>query len=88
MRVIIRFSLNADRGSVLRNTLRGILEAQGILWTGRTTGTYEGNVSEQAIRRALSRFWRTVTQNQTGALIDHFWMYADRQPRPRGLDDR
>jgi hypothetical protein len=42
MRVIVRFSLNMDRGSKLRNQLKAILEKYGIMWTGRKTGTYEG----------------------------------------------
>lgn len=77
MRVIIRFSLNQDKNSVLRNALKPLLEAQGIMWTGGTTSTYEGNVLEKNVRRALSRFWRALANNATNAHLDHFWMYSD-----------
>lgn len=83
MRVIIRFSLNRDPGSALRNALKAVLESQDIIWTGRSTATYEGYVSEAKIRRALSLFWRTAANHPVATTkVDHFWMYADRQRRP------
>ncbi len=82
MRVVIRFSLNKDRNSELRNILKPILEGHGILWTGRTTGTYEGDAPETAIRNALRQFWNAVAIFPGRARVDHFWMYADRKPPP------
>jgi hypothetical protein len=78
MRVIIRFSLNRDRRSELRNVLKTVLENHGITWTGRMTGTYEGNVSETAIRDATRIFWNRVANFPGAAHVDHFWMYADK----------
>ena len=77
MRVIIRFSLNRDAGSVLGTALANVLHAEGIDRTD-STSTYEGQVTEQAIERALAGFWGAVSQNKTNATVDHFWMYTDR----------
>ncbi len=77
MRVIIRFSLNRDKKSGLRNVLKPTLESHGIMWTGKMTGTYEGNVSENDIRNALRQFWQVAANVVGSAHIDHFWMYAD-----------
>lgn len=82
MRVVIRFSLNGDSGSTLRNALKTILEDKGINWTGRTTATYEGDVAESAIREALSSFWKRVANFRPPTKLDHFWMYTDRRPPP------
>jgi hypothetical protein len=57
--------------------LKGRLEAQGIMRTGTTTSSYEGNVGEDAIRQALRWFWYDVHNFVGNAHIDHFWMYAD-----------
>ena len=62
----------------MRNVLKPVLEKYGIKWTGAMTGTYEGrNIPEADIRSALREFW-TKTQTLSGAHIDHFWMYADK----------
>jgi hypothetical protein len=57
MRVIIRFSINRDHGS-----LKAILEKHGIMWIGAKiagkTGTYEGeDIDEADIQKALRQFW-------------------------------
>jgi hypothetical protein len=81
MRVIIRFSLNNDTGSKLRNVLKPILESKGIRWTGATTGTYEGTrVDELDLRDALRRFWNRVGNYMGPGRVDHFWMYVDSKP--------
>jgi hypothetical protein len=46
MRTIIRFSLNNDHGSRLRNSLYVVLHDIGLELTG--TATYEGDVDEMA----------------------------------------
>lgn len=84
MRVIIRFSLNNDANSQLRNVLKPILERNGIRWTGNTTGTYEGsNVTEADLRNALRQFWNALARYTGNAQVDHFWMYVDRKPPRR-----
>lgn len=89
MRVIIRFSLNRDKNSKMRNDLKAILEDHGIKWTGSAghtkTATYEGTgLSEARVQRAVLKFWGRV-QTLGSAHVDHFWMYADSEPldRPR-----
>ena len=88
MRVIIRFSLNRDTGSKMRNALKPVLEKYGIKWTGRKTGTYEGRYIDEAdIQKALREFW-VKAQNLGTAHIDHFWMYADKdRKRLKIIDD-
>lgn len=78
MRTIIRFSLNEDRGSRLRNQLTPILEDAGL--NRISTGTYDGDVREADLRRVLSEFWRTMDRYRGRAHLDHFWMYADDPP--------
>jgi hypothetical protein len=84
MRVIIRFSLNRDRNSKMRNDLKAILSKHGIRWTGEAgntrTATYEGKgISEDRLQEAVLEFWGRV-QTLSSAHIDHFWMYADGEP--------
>ena len=84
MRVIIRFSLNRDKNSKMRNDLKAILQDHGIMWTGggglAKTATYEGTgLSEKRVQSAVLRFWGRV-QSLGSAHIDHFWMYADVEP--------
>jgi hypothetical protein len=87
MRVIIRFSINRDHGSKMRNSLKAILEKHGIRWTGAKsagkTGTYEGDdIDEADIQKALRLFW--LKAQRIGIThLDHFWMYADKEPRKR-----
>jgi hypothetical protein len=78
VRVIIRFSLNNDRGSALRNALAEVLEGGGLVRQSNTA-TYEGDLSEAEIRNAMRRFWN-IASGFASAHVDHFWMYADAQP--------
>ena len=88
MRVIIRFSLNNDQGSALRNTLKPILESGGILWTGANTGTYEGeDIAESDLRNVLARFWSTLHGYMGNAHLDHFWMYVDKKRGDEAEDE-
>jgi hypothetical protein len=93
MRVIIRFSLNGAQPAyaALYGKLRKILSDAGVHWTGNkmppphTTSTYEGlKVTEHDLRFALQKFWRAAefSAAKTTAMVDHFWMYADRKRPP------
>lgn len=82
MQVVIRFSLNSDSGSRLRNSLFTILQNHGIMWTGRKTATYEGNVGEAVLRDAMRQFWNRAASYMGRAHIDHFWMYCDKTGEP------
>jgi len=85
MRVIIRFSVNGETDSKLRNKLNSKLAANGITLQ-RATGTYENrsnSVDEHMLATALADFWVEANlhrQHNVGpGTIDHFWMYIDHQ---------
>lgn len=75
MRTIIRFSLNDDRGSRLRNILNPILENAGMQRV--STGSYNGDLTEADLRGMLARFWNAMANFRSRAHLDHFWMYTD-----------
>lgn len=80
MRAIIRFSLDKDRGSALRNKLVPILEARGFRRRLRTASWEAANVTERNLRYLLRDFWRTCEEHTGEGKIDHFWMYSDKVP--------
>src|SRR4051812_35890852 len=82
-RVIIRFSLNSDDGSLVRNRLAAILTPIGIQNTG--TGTWESaNVTMQDFGAAMCEFWAVLSNQHLVAgvspnfAVDHVWIYVDR----------
>ncbi len=83
MRVIIRFSIDSDPGSSLRNKLAGHLDASGFTRSGRTATWEALHCSPRDLRRTLSEFWRRVNRHSGPGQVDHFWMYSDRSD----LDD-
>jgi hypothetical protein len=83
MRAIIRFSVDYEINSALRNKLTPILETAGFQ-RGENTATYEHqNISQGNLGGALQNFWSTANAHGGPGRIDHFWMYSDRNP----LDD-
>jgi len=85
MRVIIRFSLDGDDGT-LTSALASVLKRNGFPKKSRT-GSYEGsdrNVGIDSLRTGLDEFWERI-QGQKRAKLDHFWMYVDKRTtaRPR-----
>ena len=81
-RVIVRFSLNTDTTSALRNTVANLLKANGINRTA--TGTWESAANPQA--QAAQCIAGVVTQlanpNNVGGVnpmahLDHIWVYMD-----------
>lgn len=81
-RAIIRFSLNDDRGSVIRNSLAGMLEAHG--FRRRSTGTWEA--AEEAdlpesdvatVLRLLADQLSSGSEQNPDAHLDHLWVYVD-----------
>jgi hypothetical protein len=80
VRAIVRFSLNHDHGSALRNVLNPVLVNAGLARI--STGTYEGDVAEAALRNALAQFWNAMSNHLGPAHLDHFWMYIDNPPAP------
>ena len=80
MRAIIRFSIDRENNSALRNKLAPILEGTGFQ-RGENTATYEHqNISQQSLGAALNQFWTTANAHEGPGRIDHFWMYSDRNP--------
>lgn len=81
-RVIVRFSLDNDSASVLRNTIASLLNANGISRT--TTGTWESAAMPRS--QAASCLSGVLTQLATPGTIagvnplahlDHIWIYID-----------
>jgi hypothetical protein len=78
MQVIIRFSLDGDAGSPLRNRLQTILVNAGFI-RGQNTATYRHpHIDVQPISDTLRDFWAAVATHAGPGRVDHFWMYSDR----------
>jgi hypothetical protein len=79
-RVIIRFSLNADQGSVVRNNIARILGDGNIKNTA--TGTWESSgLPEEEAAKTLADVMKELANAPTlnhGAYLDHLWIYVDR----------
>jgi hypothetical protein len=90
-RVILRFSLDGDKNSALRNAIEKRLVIQP--WNGgtnygltrTTTGTWESPalpvaVAQQLLTDALNLLTAPSSVNgiDPGAMLDHFWLYIDR----------
>jgi hypothetical protein len=78
VRVIVRFSLHADTGSVVRNEIRDHLTG----FTRTKTGTWESeslpmHAATAAIRRML-RILRDAESLNSGTVVSHVWIYLDR----------
>lgn len=83
MRAIIRFSVDNDTNSALRNKLWKALEKRGFT-QNNNTATYENqHIGKAELEKTLSNFWSISSKHKNSGRIDHFWMYADRT----GLDD-
>lgn len=80
-RVIVRFSLNSDPTSAVRNNVANTLQQAGLQNTG--TGTWEGNAPATQIAAGLQSAIAALTapQNVPGAnpaaKLDHLWIYVD-----------
>jgi hypothetical protein len=84
VRVIIRFSLDKDDGT-LGIALRNGLEAAGFVKTG--TSQFEHlNITMPAFSAAVAAFWNTMQhppQNTpAAAALDHFWLFTDLKVPP------
>ena len=79
MRAIIRFSLNNDEESRLRNPLYNILVGQyGFTKHGGKTATYENtDISEAQFSKVMCDFWDQAVNPPNDASIDHVWAYCD-----------
>ena len=83
VRIIIRFSLDGDHGSPLRNKLVAILKSNNMKLV-RRTGSYEPDprkkpVAAHELAQCLAEFWECIRDYPGPGKLDHFWMYADKQ---------
>ena len=78
MQVIIRFSLDNDVNSALRNALRGILLGAGFT-DGENTATYRhAHIEPAQMSDVLRDYWHRAATHGGNGRVDHFWMYTDR----------
>lgn len=79
-RIILRFSLNTDPGSVVRNAVAGLLQSAGFNNTG--TGTWEATGTPSAMT-AITTVLNTLTNPaqipnaNPSVTVDHIWFYLD-----------
>jgi hypothetical protein len=84
-RIIIRFSLDYDENSAVRNQVEQILDVAGI--TRTATGTWESAAAAPAIISKQLAQVMGILQNpqqiagvQHYTHLDHIWIYIDQQP--------
>jgi hypothetical protein len=82
-RVIIRFSLDNDTKSTVRNAIEGALRECGIVRS--TTGTWESRFADpvecaQSIGKLLDHLANPsgVSGVSPDFMLDHLWIYVDR----------
>jgi len=82
MRSIIRFSVDGEANSQLRNRLAKILTDAGYVLNPHVTATYEtGDISAANLASTMQRFWADASNPPVpGVKVDHVWMYADNPP--------
>jgi len=78
MRAIIRFSVDGEKNSALRNQLVGQLEAAGFTRFGNTATWENNHISAQGLGNAVRDFWTNAATHNGPGRIDHYWMYCDR----------
>lgn len=85
MRAIIRFSVDGEQNSALRNKLAAALENGGFVLNPRVTATYENDdIEEHALGSVMLDFWHEANNPPNNARLDHVWMYADNPPNLPG----
>jgi hypothetical protein len=78
MQAIIRFSIDGEKNSALRNKLAGVLEGAGFSRGGNTATYRHAHIEPAGIQAALNGFWGAAAAHKGNGKVDHFWMYADR----------
>jgi hypothetical protein len=85
MRAIIRFSIDNENNSALRNKLQAVLRKHGFS-NKKSTATYSGKGPKNDAKKladALHAFWMKLYNHPAHGpgKLDHFWMYVERQRR-------
>lgn len=82
MRTILRFSINGESNSKLRNALAEHLKVNQFVKTG--TASWENqNIAVGDLAATMSRFWEIVSDPvvqagaDAGVSVDHVWTYSD-----------
>lgn len=83
MRAIIRFSVDGEANSALRNKLANWLIGKGFVRAGNTATYEHQHIAKADLAKVLGDFWRKANSHQGPGRLDHFWMYSDRT----ALDD-
>jgi hypothetical protein len=90
-RVQLRMSLNRDKGSKVRNKIKGRLTKEGITQrfvisekSGQSTGTWEGTrldaraiTAVREVLEILEGLPDSVTNANAEVTLDHVWLYID-----------
>lgn len=78
MRAIVRFSVDNEKNSALRNKLAGVLTAAGFV-RNQNTATYEHqHIDASGLSGVHASFWTKAAAHRGTGRVDHFWMYSDR----------
>jgi hypothetical protein len=78
VRAILRFSVDNEQNSALRNRLSNRLVQAGFV-RNANTATYEAtHISAANLAAVLQAFWNDAHGHAGPGRIDHFWMYSDR----------
>jgi len=83
-RLIIRFSLNSDVGSKVRNFIKGWMDNQGVMNTA--TGTWESpaisltaaSIAVQKLMETVAAPLENVPTADSSVELDHLWVYLDK----------
>ena len=79
MRTIIRFSVDGEVNSALRNKLSGRLTRAGFVRLPNTATYEHANIDEGDLATAIAGFLRAANNHAGAGRLDHFWLYSDRQ---------
>ncbi len=81
MRAIVRFSVDGEKDSRLRNALCAILTQAGFVLNPHVTATYEHvSIIEHGLAEVMLDFWQQAMDPPNDAHVDHVWMYSDNGP--------
>ena len=81
MRSIIRFSVDGEHDSQLRNRLAKILTDSGYVLNPKVTATYEHpKITSGDLASVMQSFWHQANNPPNQASVDHVWMYSDTPP--------
>jgi hypothetical protein len=75
--IILRFSLNGDTNSKIRNKIDGRLMSEGFTRGHTATWQIASGATAAQLKAARSAVKTLVTLPSGGASLDHIWLYID-----------